>query len=160
MTEYYIRYNGQSVGPMPKQQLKSYGLRADSMVWCQGMPSWVPAYTVPDLKDVIAESGATPPPFNDPIGSFDSYTRNLEYTGTSGKSRLVFGLFAIFLGFIGLQYFYTGKTAAGIICIILTLLSCSLWQIISIVQGILVLVMDQQTFEDKYVYTNSTFPLF
>ena len=160
MAEYYIRYQGQSVGPMPKYELRNYGLRPESMVWRQGMPSWMPAYAVPDLKDLVAEAGSTPPPFDDYPRDYHWHTGGLEYTGASGKSRLVFGLFAIFLGWIGLQYFYVGKTGAGIICILLTLCSCGLWQPLSIVQGILVLVMDQETFEDKYVYSRSTFPLF
>ncbi len=160
MTEYYIRYNGQSVGPMPKHELKNYGLRPDSMVWCQNLPSWVPAYTIPDLRDVLAEAATTPPPFNQSQRGFSSGIDGLEYTGTSGKSRLVFGLFAILLGWLGLQYFYVGKTTAGIISIILSLCSCGLWEIVTLIQGILVLVMDQQTFENRYVYSRSTFPIF
>lgn len=160
MHEYYIRYNGQSVGPMPKHELKNYGLRPDSMVWTQNMPSWAPAYTVPDLRDVLGEARTTPPPFNQSQTGFYSTFDGLENTGTSGKSRLVFGLFAILLGWIGLQYFYVGKTTAGIISIVLSLCSCGLWEIVTLIQGILVLVMDQQTFENKYVYSTTTFPVF
>ena len=47
MTEYYIVYNGQQVGPMSKEALVNYGLNPNSQVWAQGMPAWVPAYTIP-----------------------------------------------------------------------------------------------------------------
>ncbi|MDE7237726.1 MAG: TM2 domain-containing protein, partial [Paramuribaculum sp.] len=39
--------------------------------------------------------------------------------GPSGRSRGVAGLLAIFLGSLGIQYFYLGKTQAGIIAIVL-----------------------------------------
>ncbi|MDE5940932.1 MAG: TM2 domain-containing protein [Muribaculaceae bacterium] len=85
--------------------------------------------------------------------AFDSY-------GPEGKSRGVAGLLAIFLGGLGVQYFYLGKTTAGIITIILSFISCGIWQIITLIQGILMLCMSNAEFYRKYVQTNSTFPLF
>ena len=96
----------------------------------------------------------TPPPH--PGTGFDT----LSDTGTSGKSRLAAGLFAIILGTLGIQYFYCGKTAGGIICILLSLVTCGFWGIITLIQGILMIVMSQQEFEQKYVYSSSTFPIF
>lgn len=80
--------------------------------------------------------------------------------GPSGKSRGLAGLFAILFGWIGLQYFYVNKPSGGILCILLTFISCGLWGLISLIQGILMLTMRQTEFEQKYVYSNSTFPLF
>ncbi len=155
MTEYYIVYNGQQVGPMSKEALVNYGLNPNSQVWAQGMPAWVPAYTIPELMEVINTRPLnTPPPH--PGTGFDS----LSDTGTSGKSRLAAGLFAIILGTLGIQYFYCGKTAGGIICILLSLVTCGFWGIITLIQGILMIVMSQQEFEQKYVYSSSTFPIF
>lgn len=70
------------------------------------------------------------------------------------------GLLAILLGGLGVHYFYLNKVGGGIICLILTLISCGIWSIISFVQGILMLTMKQADFERKYVDTSSTFPLF
>lgn len=160
MAEYYIRYNGQQYGPMPKDQLKSYGLNHSSMVWTQGMPNWAAASTVPELREIL---GNTPPPYNGSAYSGNNAFSNLDsigYTGASGKSRLVFALFDILIGVFGIQYFYVGKTAAGIICILLSLITFGIWNVVCIIQGILVLMMSQDEFERKYVYGHSTFPLF
>lgn len=156
MAQYYILYNGQQIGPMDKTQLFSYGLNPNSQVWTEGMPQWAAAFTVPELMELINNrpAGTTVPPqapgVSDPISD----------TGTSGKSRLAFGLLAIFLGGLGVQYFYAGKITAGILSIVLSLFTCGLWTVLYLVQGILTITMSQDEFERKFVYSNSTFPLF
>lgn len=160
---FFIIFNGQQVGPIQKEQLKNFGLNPNTMVWTEGMPNWRPAYTVHELQDILREGSHTPPPFNGQYTYYppkNDFFDSLTYTGTSGKSRLVFALFAIFLGWLGLQYFYVNKTSAGIISIILSLMSCLLWEILPFIQGVLVLVMSQEEFEKKYVYTTSSFPIF
>lgn len=80
--------------------------------------------------------------------------------GPSGKSRGVAALLAIFLGSLGIQYFYLGKNTAGIIALVCTFCLCGIPSTIWLIQGIMMFTMSQQTFEQKYVYTTSTFPLF
>ncbi len=161
---FYIIYNGQQIGPVSKDRLPDYGLTPNSMVWTEGMPAWAPAYSVPELRDILQKQRSTPPPFDSYRTSTppprNDFFDSLASTGTSGKSRLVFSLFAIFLGWLGLQYFYVNKTGAGIITILLSLVTCGIWEIITFIQGVLVLVMSQDEFERKYVYTQSNFPLF
>lgn len=79
--------------------------------------------------------------------------------GPSGKSRGVAGLLAIFFGGLGVHYFYLNKATGGIICILLTLITCGLWSVFALVQGIIMLTMKQADFENKYVNTTATFPL-
>lgn len=86
------------------------------------------------------------------IGVFD--------VGPSGKCRGVAGLLAILLGGLGIHYFYCGKVGGGFICILLTLVSCGIWSVISLIQGIMMLCMRSDEFERKYVYSSSTFPVF
>lgn len=87
---------------------------------------------------------------------------NIFNAGPSGKSRGVAGIFAILLGALGIHYFYMGKNTAGIICILITILSCgilgSLLQIATIVQGILIMTMTEQEFESRYINSQSTVP--
>ncbi|MCM1504950.1 MAG: TM2 domain-containing protein [Muribaculum sp.] len=90
-----------------------------------------------------------------PVNNGDIFT-----PGPSGKSRGVAGLLAIFLGSLGIQYFYLGKNTAGVITLIISLCLCGIPSIIWLIQGILMLCMSQQDFERKYVYSTSTFPLF
>ncbi len=81
--------------------------------------------------------------------------------GTDGVSqRLLCGLLAIFLGYLGIQYFVVGKTTAGILTILLSLVTCGGWSIITLIQGILMLCMSDAEFNRKYVQTTSTFPIF
>lgn len=76
------------------------------------------------------------------------------------KEKIVAGIFAINFFAIGLHYFYLGKTTAGILTIVLNLVSCGIWAILMVVQGILILMMDDDTFQAKYVNNEKTFPLF
>ena len=84
--------------------------------------------------------------------------------GPSGKSRGVAGLLALFLGSLGLHYFYMNKTNAGVVFLLATLLTCGILgvitQIISIIQGVLFFTSTQQEFEQKWVYSQSNIPLF
>ena len=84
--------------------------------------------------------------------------------GPSGKSRGVAGLLALFLGSLGLHYFYMNKTNAGVVFLLATLLSCGILgiitQIVSIIQGVLFFTSTQQEFEQKWVYSPSNIPLF
>ena len=81
-------------------------------------------------------------------------------SGPEGKSRGITALLAIFLGTLGVQYFYLGKNTAGIISIILSLVSCGLWEIITIIQGILMFCMTNEQFRAKYVLNQATMPIF
>ena len=84
--------------------------------------------------------------------------------GPSGKSRGVAGLLALFLGGLGLHYFYMNKTNAGVVFLLITLLTCGVLgivtQIISIIQAVLFFTSTQQEFEQKWVYSPSNIPLF
>ncbi len=97
---------------------------------------------------------------NEASNALDSVFNN----GPSGKSRGIAGLLALLLGTMGLHYFYLNKTTAGVIFLLITLLSCGVlgivtW-IVSIIQGVLFFTSTQQEFEQKWVYTSSNFPLF
>ena len=88
------------------------------------------------------------------------YNNDPFASGPSGKSRGTAALLALLLGGLGIHYFYLGKAFAGIMTIILTTVTCGLWSTLTLVQAILMFCMDNQTFERKYVETNSSFPLF
>ncbi len=81
-------------------------------------------------------------------------------SGPEGKSRGVAALLAIFLGSFGIHYFYCNKVTGGLICLGLNIVTCDLWGIICLIQGILFLTWTNQQFEEKFVQNNSTFPIF
>ncbi len=79
---------------------------------------------------------------------------------TSGKDKVAAGILAILLGGLGLHYFYIGKVTAGLITLLLSFVSCGIWSMLMLAQGIYMLTLTQEDFDQKYVYTNSTLPLF
>lgn len=87
-------------------------------------------------------------------------TPNAGYRKVSDKDKTVAGLLALFLGTLGIHYFYLGHTTAGILSIVISLCSCGIWSIIMFIQGILMLTMSEKEFETKYVNTTKSFPLF
>ncbi len=78
----------------------------------------------------------------------------------SGKDKVTAGLLAIFLGYLGIQYFYLGKTSAGLISILLSLCTCGVWSVVTFIQGIVMLTMTDEVFDAKYVSNDVTFPVF
>ncbi len=132
---------------------------------------------------VQPEEGSTPPPYgagnsahtngnygyNNQYNSYNSssfnaqdyYQRNNAFdSNANGKSRGIAALLAILLGGLGIQYFYLGKSTAAIITILLSLVTCGLWEIVMFIQGILMLCMSNYDFNQKYVDTQSSFPVF
>ncbi len=81
-------------------------------------------------------------------------------SGPEGKSRGVAGLLALLIGGLGIHYFYIGKSKAGIYTILLTIVTCSIWSIITFVQGILFFAMTNRDFQNKFVATEKEFPIF
>lgn len=104
--DYYIIHNGQQVGPMPKEQLVSYGLCPTSKVWCEGMPNWADAATVPDLQSILyPQQPPTPQPPHQggyqqpqpPYGGAPSYNHPQEI-GFGDAIKICFNKFADFEG--------------------------------------------------------------
>lgn len=153
---YFIIRSGLQLGPYTIDQLRTMGITASTPIWSQGSPNWriaadiaeLQGYLLPDVPPQYAQGSVQPAD----IGLFDD--------GPSGKSRGLAGLFAILLGYLGIHYFYMGKVTGGIICILLTIVTCGVWSIVSLIMGIKILCMKQNEFEEKYINTPGTFPVF
>lgn len=138
---YYIFINGNTVGPMTMQQLFAYNVNPNTSISTDGV-NWCPLYTYPDLMVALRERG---------IG----YSNN-----ELANKKLLCGLMAIFLGYLGIQYFILGKTWGGILTILLSCITCGCWSIITLIQGILMLCMSEEEFKRKYIDNPATMPLF
>ncbi len=64
-----------------------------------------------------------------------------------GKDKTTAGILGILLGGLGIHHFYLGSTVTGIIEIVLTCVTCGFGALLGLVEGILLLVMDQNEFE-------------
>ena len=77
---------------------------------------------------------------------------------TSRKSKIAAGLFAIFLGGLGIHKFYLGYTVPGVILLLSTFLGWLLFfipniviGIIVVIEGIIYLTRSDEDFEQTYV---------
>ncbi|MBR1803567.1 MAG: NINE protein [Muribaculaceae bacterium] len=120
-----------------------------------------------EFQVISGQTGQQPPQF----GQQPQYGPQMAYgpqptdigvfeSGPSGKSRGVAGLLAILIGSLGVHYFYLGKTGGGFLCILLTIITCGVWSILTLIQGIVMMTMKSDEFERKFVNSTSTMPLF
>lgn len=155
MAQYYILHQGKPIGPLSKDELLRYGLTKDSYVWEVGTSNWVKASDVDELKSFI--------PPTPPRQMFDpTIPPSIQYNSFDevNNKKIVSGILAILLGCFGIHYFYLGKPVAGIITIVLSMVSCGIWSLIMFIQGILMLVMPTSEFEAKFMNPNKSFPVF
>jgi TM2 domain-containing membrane protein YozV len=69
-----------------------------------------------------------------------------------GKDKTTAGILGILLGSLGVHQFYLGSTVTGVIEIALTCVTCGVGSLLGLVEGILILVMDQNEFDQRYNY--------
>lgn len=163
MSDWYLFYNGQNVGPMTKENLMAYNPTKETLIWKEGWSQWRPLYTEPELLAMLEVHNQPqfPPP---PPQYQQKYNKPIEQ-----KDKTTAALLAMFLGQFGIQYFYLGKTNAGLISLAICFIEYVLfiwvfffwvWPLLTFIQGIMMLTMSQEEFERKYIYTDNTFPLF
>jgi len=68
---YYIANKGVQEGPFEAIDLPQHGLRADSLVWAEGMPDWKRADAVPEIAALLAPApmDETIPPVAEPTAA-------------------------------------------------------------------------------------------
>ena len=73
----------------------------------------------------------------------------------SGKSKVAAGLFALFLGSLGVHKFYLGYTTQGLIMLLVSLLTlgigAAIMAVIALIEGILYLTKSDAEFDAVYV---------
>ncbi len=67
-----------------------------------------------------------------------------------GKEKTIAGILGILLGGLGVHHFYLGSTTAGVIELIATICTCGLAGLVGIVEGVLLLVMNDEEFNARY----------
>jgi len=125
MDNWFYARGGQQQGPFPIQSLRDMAARgqltAGDLVWRQGMPQWLPAAQAPELADCFS----APP-------TVVQYAQPYVEPGRSDKSQGVTFLLAAFLGYFGVDRFYLGDTAMGVLKL-LTFGGCGIWALIDAV---------------------------
>lgn len=136
---YFINYNGQIIGPMSAAQVMAYGSNPNTPVSTDGV-NFQPLYAFPELMQ--------------------HYQMHHQGSTSTDSKRVLFGVLDIVIGTLGIQYFIINKVPAGLLTILLSIVTCGAWGIITLIQGIMVLCMSDDEFNQKYVCSTSTLPLF
>lgn len=163
---YYIGHYGQ-LGPLTLDQIQELVqggvIVRDTYVWRTGMPTWIPAATIPELGSsfALAEPFAAPPPPpmsaqqtinrppqqpgpQAPFGQmFSSPNLPMQYGNhyhfqapMSDRSRILAGILNICLPF-GVGRFYLGYMAIGVMQLLFSF--CGIGALWSIIDGIAML---------------------
>lgn len=53
MKTWYIRNNDEHLGPYSIEELRLLGVYSDDYVWKEGLPKWIKAHTIPELKETL-----------------------------------------------------------------------------------------------------------
>lgn len=67
------------------------------------------------------------------------------------EKKVTAGILALILGSIGVHKFFLGYTKAGIIQIIITIVTCGIAGIVPFIEGIIYLTKSDQEFDNLYV---------
>lgn len=143
MKNFYFADGTTQRGPFPPEELVQQGLRADHLVWAEGMANWVPAAQVPELAGYLTPGGAaaaspfagvaapqsgpsaaqghTPPGHAYPQGGYPAGGQNPYMQGyatpnplnEANSKKMSAGLLAILLGISGFGAFGVHKFMLG-----------------------------------------------
>ena len=70
--------------------------------------------------------------------------------GGGEKSKITAGILAILLGGLGIHKFYLGYTKAGVIQLVISLVTCGVLAILALIEGILYLTKSDEDFYQQY----------
>jgi hypothetical protein len=91
---YYIELDGQQYGLYELEQVKEYGLFADTLVLANGSEEWKPASEYPELAGCILESDVAPV-------AIDVFNANYYY---KGENQRLYGPFSLLeLAYLGID---------------------------------------------------------
>lgn len=157
-----IGADGQQYGPVNAEQVRQWitdgRLNARSLLQPEGATEWTPlsaaAEFASDLKPPTTPLGlgSAPQPFS------QSYVPPVPVNpviAAKASSKIAAGICGILLGSLGIHKFILGYTSAGLIMLLVTLLTCGIagwvmW-IIGLIEGIVYLAKSDEDFVRTYV---------
>jgi TM2 domain-containing membrane protein YozV len=175
---YYVADGTTQRGPFSEQELPGAGLRPDVLVWREGMPQWLPAEQVAELRPfLMAQAGPSqygpagaapmgyPPPGPMAVGyATPTYLAYPLPSDISGK-KIAAGICGIFFGTFGVHKFILGLTGGAVTMLVISLsglvlgaFTCGMtWMVvpvmyvIGLVEGILYLTKSDAEFYHLYM---------
>lgn len=145
-----IGADGQQYGPVDLNQMRRWmaenRIRPETLVQAEGSTEWKPFSS---FQEFVAESKAAPPGFTPPVAPPPTVSN------PRASNKIPAGICGILLGGFGIHKFILGYTGAGVIMLLVTLLSCGtvypVMHIIGIIEGIIYLTKTDDEFVRLYV---------
>lgn len=139
-----IGTDGRQYGPVGASQVRQWlaenRVNAQTLLQAEGSPEWKPLISFAEFAPQFI---AAPPPV-----SGSAYNPR-------ASNKIAVGVCAVLLGPLGVHKFMMGYTGAGIILLLLTVLSCGiLWPILhlfGIIEGIIYLTKSDDDYVRTYV---------
>ena len=146
-----IGADGQQYGPVNIDQIRRWiaegRIRPESMIQAEGSAEWKPLAAFPELA---AEFKTVPPTISPPVAPPLASAPNPR-----ASNKIPAGICGIILGALGVHKFILGYTGAGIIMLLITVLSCGtlypVMHIIGLIEGIIYLAKSDDEFVRTYV---------
>ena len=159
MSRYYMADGLVQRGPFRISDLPGQGLRGETLVWKEGMPQWRRADQVDELiytgalgppLPSYAAPAVPPPPYRASHGAAAAVASH-----PSSSTRIAAGVCGIVLGAFGIHKFILGMPLAGVVMLLLTVLTCG-WlavipSVIGLIEGIIYLTRTDDQFHAEYV---------
>jgi TM2 domain-containing membrane protein YozV len=145
-----IGADGRPYGPASAEQIKSWiaegRARAETLVQAEGAQEWKPLISLAELAAGLAPPSSFVPPGIGPVSST---------LPARASNKIPAGICGILLGSFGVHKFILGYTGAGLIMLLVTLLTCfiasPLVHLIALIEGIIYLTKSDEEFVRTYV---------
>ncbi len=140
-----IGADGQPYGPVNAEQIRQWTaenrVNAQTLVQTEGATEWKPLGSIPELA---AGLKTVPPPIAAP-----------STLATRASNKIPAGICGILLGGFGVHKFILGYTGAGLVMLLVSLLSCFIlapvMHLIGLIEGIIYLCKSDEEFVRVYV---------
>ena len=113
----------------------------------EGSPDWKPLTAFPELANLAQQ-----PPLSAQPPTIHPYSSSIE---SRASNKVAAGICGILLGGIGIHKFILGYTGAGLIMLLLTVLTCGvaypIFHLIGLIEGIIYLTKSDEEFVHIYV---------
>jgi len=151
-----IGADGNTYGPVSAEQVKRWlaenRANARTLAQLEGTQDWKPLAAIPEFAESLSppqgpptpSGGAVPPPITPP-----------SYSDPRASTKIPAGICGILLGSFGVHKFILGYTGAGLIMLLVTLLTCFIaspvMHIVGLIEGIIYLTKSDPEFVRTYV---------
>ena len=141
-----VGVDGQQYGPVSAEEIRRWiadkRVNAQSLVQTEGSPEWKP---LGSFSEFASELKVVPPPIAPPPSAVASRASN----------KIPAGICGILLGSLGIHKFILGYTGAGLIMLLVTILTCGIagvvTHLIGLIEGIIYLCKSDEEFVRTYV---------